>query len=69
MSAKEQQMVAANVALMNAKTFAESLLLEYQAALMRYDWVAAETARTKYIASVEALMDQFAVLYRLLEKA
>ena len=66
---KEQQMIAANTALMNAKTFAESLLLEYQAALMRYDWPAAETARAKYIASVEALMDQFAVLYRILEKA
>lgn len=66
---KEQQMIAANVALMNSKTFAESLLLEYQAALMRYDWAAAETARGKYIGAVEALMDQFAVLYRILEKA
>ena len=66
---KERQMIEANNALMQAKTFAESLLLEYQAALMRYDWAAAETARYRYIASIEALMDQFAVLYRILEKA
>lgn len=66
---KERQMIEANNALMQAKTFAESLLLEYQAALMRYDWPAAEIARHRYISSVEALMDQFAVLYRILEKA
>lgn len=66
---KEQQMIKAHADLANARRTSDALLMEYQAALMRFDWVAAEEARARAIAGFEALMDQFAVLYRMLEKA
>lgn len=66
---KEQQMIQASAELARIRQFSDSLLLDFQAALMRYDWAAAEVARVNYMAAIEALLDQFATLYRILEKA
>lgn len=53
--------------LARARQFSESVLLEFQAAIMRYDWPAADDARVRYLAAAEATLDELAALYRAMQ--